>query len=80
MHKEINRHFYYFFFLRIKLIEYMPDGEKLSSLINAHLVPLLNNNQIVLLAYYYLKSLEKRNTQDIYIYQHSDGLVGKIPD
>ena len=58
----------------------MPDGEKLSSLINAHLVPLLNNNQLVLLAYYYLKSLEKRNTQDIYIYQHSDGLVGKIPD
>ena len=58
----------------------MPDGEKLSSLINAHLVPLLNNNQIVLLAYYYLKSLAKRNTQDIYIYQHSDGLVGKIPD
>ena len=46
----------------------MPDGEKLSSLINAHLVPLLNNNQIVLLAYSYLKSLAKRNTQDIYIY------------
>ena len=46
----------------------MPDGEKLSSLINAHLVPLLNNNQIVLLAYYYLKSLAKRNTKDIYIY------------
>ena len=67
MHKEINRHFF-FFFLRIKLIEYMPDGEKLSSLINAHLVPLLNNNQIVLLAYSYLKSLAKRNTQDIYIY------------
>ena len=66
MHKEINRHF--FFFLRIKLIEYMPDGEKLSSLINAHLVPLLNNNQIVLLAYYYLKSLAKRNTIYIYIY------------
>lgn len=58
MHKEINR-----------LIEYMPDGEKLSSLINAHLVPLLNNNQILLLAYYYLKSLALLYEEySIYIY------------
>ena len=58
----------------------MPDGEKLSSLINAHLVPLLNNNQIVLLAYYYLKSLALLYEEyTIYRYQHSGSLVGKIP-
>lgn len=58
MHKEISR-----------LIEYMPDGEKLSSLINAHFVPLLNNNQILLLAYYYLKSLAVLYEEcSIYIY------------